>query len=245
MPLLAAMHPMNPDHIHEEIELMGPDFASYNFEWLAMSPKWRDDYYQQDQTPHYEYMKTVLKILQWQDRKSGKVRERWVLKCPQHLEQLPVLKHVFPDATIVMTHRDPVAVIQSAITMLAYGQRMNRSRVDVKGLVNYWSDRVEHLLRACVNDRSTIDSSTSVDVPFHVFMADNWAVVRDIYAKADMPLSLKAEEEIREFISNHPRGKHGQVSYQLEADFGIAPDVLRKRFAFYFAAFPIEAEVAV
>ncbi|HQQ64301.1 MAG TPA: sulfotransferase, partial [Pseudomonadales bacterium] len=25
-PLLAAMHPMNPDHIHEELELMNPDF---------------------------------------------------------------------------------------------------------------------------------------------------------------------------------------------------------------------------
>jgi len=37
-PLIAAMHPMNPDHIHEELELMGPDFASYNFEsWREVS----------------------------------------------------------------------------------------------------------------------------------------------------------------------------------------------------------------
>ena len=67
-PYLAAMHPMNPDHIHEELELMGPDFASYNFEWLSHSPRWRDHYLANDQTPHYRYMKTVLKILQWQDR---------------------------------------------------------------------------------------------------------------------------------------------------------------------------------
>src|SRR3954451_11606374 len=32
-PLIAAMHPMEPDHVHEEIELMLPDFASYNLEW--------------------------------------------------------------------------------------------------------------------------------------------------------------------------------------------------------------------
>ena len=66
-PLMAAMHPMNPEHIHEELELMGPDFASYNFEWLSTSPRWRDFYFSTDQTPHYEYMKTVLKILTWQD----------------------------------------------------------------------------------------------------------------------------------------------------------------------------------
>ena len=63
LPLLAAMHPMNPDHIHEELELMGPDFASYNFEWLSPSPRWRDHYYAHDQTPHYEYMKNVLRTL--------------------------------------------------------------------------------------------------------------------------------------------------------------------------------------
>ena len=37
-------------------------------------------------------LKTVLKLLQWQDKQAGKAKERWVLKCPQHLEQLPVLK---------------------------------------------------------------------------------------------------------------------------------------------------------
>src|SRR5690606_11528767 len=61
-PLIAAMHPMNPDHIHEELELMGPDFASYNFEWLYLTPQWRDHYYAHDQTPHYEYMKNVLRL---------------------------------------------------------------------------------------------------------------------------------------------------------------------------------------
>jgi hypothetical protein len=50
-PLLEAMHPMSSDHIREEPELMTPDFASYNFEWLAVSPRWRDHYYTTDQTP--------------------------------------------------------------------------------------------------------------------------------------------------------------------------------------------------
>jgi len=135
VPLLAAMHPMNPDHIHEELELMGPDFASYNFEWLSVSPRWRDYYFASDQTPHYEYMRTVLKLLTWQD---GAPR-RWVLKCPQHLEQLHVLKRTFPDATLVFTHRDPVAVIQSAATMIAYGHRMSRRRVDPEGVLDYWT----------------------------------------------------------------------------------------------------------
>jgi len=71
-----------PDHVHEEIELMQPDFSSYNLEWVARVPQWRDHYLTHDQTPHYAYMKTVLQIMQWY-----RPRERWVLKSPQHLEQ--------------------------------------------------------------------------------------------------------------------------------------------------------------
>ena len=37
-PFVAAMHPMAPDHVHEEIELMLPDFSSYNLEWVARVP---------------------------------------------------------------------------------------------------------------------------------------------------------------------------------------------------------------
>ena len=95
VPMLAAMHPMDPDHSHEELELMGPDFASYNFEWLSPSPRWRDHYYATDQTPHYEYMKTGLKILQWY-----MPRERWATqnelsKMNIDLLKIPYLIRIF------------------------------------------------------------------------------------------------------------------------------------------------------
>jgi hypothetical protein len=242
-PLLAAMHPMNPDHIHEELELMGPDFASYNYEWLCVSPRWRDHYYATDQTPHYEYMKTVLKILTWQDGDHTGESTRWVLKCPQHLEQLPVLNTVFPDATVAVTHRDPVSVIQSAITMLAYGQRINRRRVDLEGLVNYWSDRVMHLLQACVRDREVLPPERSIDVLFHEFMADDIGMVERIYERAALPMTGAARARLQAFMDAHPRGRDGRVVYDLQGDFGVEPSALRERFAFYFERFPVRVEV--
>ena len=238
-PLLPAMHPLDPDHIHEELELMGPDFASYNFEWLAMSPRWRDHYYANDQSPHYAYMKTVLKILQFR-----RGRGRWVLKCPQHLEQLPVLRKTFPDATIALTHRDPVSVIQSAVTMLAYGQRNGRKKVEPQRLIEYWSDRVEHLLRACVRDRAVIPAEQSIDVLFHEFMADDLKMVERIYEKAGDRMGEVTRGELQAFLDEHPRGKYGRVVYDLRGDFGVDPEALRERFGFYFDAFAVEREPA-
>ena len=243
-PLIAAMHPMNPDHIHEELELMGPDFASYNFEWIGVVPRWRDHYYATDQTPHYTYMKTVLKLIQWQRRQAGQAPRRWVLKCPQHLEQLPVLKATFPDATVAITHRDPVAVIQSAVTMQAYSQRIQRKEVNAPGLIAYWTDRVEHLLRRCMNDRGVWPDQQSIDVPFHEFMADDVAMVSQIMDKAGMPLTPAASAEIAAYMESHPRGKEGRVIYHLQRDFGVDPNALRERFQFYFDAFPVKAERA-
>ena len=242
-PLLAAMHPMNPEHIHEELELMGPDFASYNYEWLSVSPRWRDNYYATDQTPHYEYMKTVLKILTWQDGDTSGKNTRWVLKCPQHLEQLTVLHRVFPEASIAITHRDPVSVIQSAITMIAYGQRMSRKRIDLDGLIQYWSDRVVHLLQACTADRHKIPEAQSIDVLFHEFMADDMAMVERIYRKADLAMTPQARGQLQAFLDAHPRGKHGRIVYNLREDFGVEPAQLRSRFNFYFDRFPVQLEV--
>ncbi len=126
--------------------------------------------------------------------------------------------------------------------MLAYGQRLNRHRVDIAGLAEYWPDRIEHLLRRCVDTRKLLPESCSLDSSFDQFMADDMAMVENIYAKASLELTAKARAEMQQFIDEHPRGKHGQMQYNLKEDFGIDPAVLRERFRFYFDAFPVKAE---
>ncbi len=238
MPLLRAMHDMPPEHIHEEIELLEMDFATYNVEWLARVPRWRDYYYDLDMAVHFEYLRNVLKALQWM-----RGPRRWVLKCPQHLEWLPQLAAAFPDATIAVTHRDPVAVIQSAITMLGYGDRSRRNHVDLDELAEYWIARIHRLLAACVRDRDQLSDDRSVDVLFHEFMADDIGTVGNIYAKAGLPLDDAARAQLQGHMDQHPRGKFGKVLYDLKADFGLDPAAVRKRFDFYFDRFDVRPEV--
>jgi len=230
---------MNPDHIHEELELMGPNLGSYNMEWLAsMSPRWRDHYYNEDQTYQYDYMKRVLKLLLWQQRGSDRPT-RWVLKCPQHLEQLPVLRNVFPDATIAITHRDPVSAIQSAVTMLAYGDRMRRKQVVLDELLDYWTNRIEHLLRACVRDRDILPADRAIDVPFHDLVEDDVGWVEKIYDRAGMVLTDAARSRFEAFVHAN-RESYGRVMYDLKNQFGTDPAALRDRFAFYYEAFSVQ-----
>jgi hypothetical protein len=237
MPLMKNMHDMAPEHVHEEIEVQALDFSSYVPEWTATVPRWRDYYLAHDQTPHYGYMKRVLQALQWL-----RGPERWVLKSPQHLEQLVPLQAVFPDATVVMTHRDPVSVIASAITMLCYGDRLRRRRVDPPAVATYWVDRIEVLLRRCVRDRDLIPAERSLDLPFHDFMADDVGAVERIYELADFEMTPAARASLDAFMQANPRGKHGRIVYDLAADFGIDGAALRERFSFYFDRFPVKVE---
>jgi len=237
LPHLKAMHHMTPEHTHEEIELEAIDFSSYVLEWIADVPRARDYYLAHDQTSTYAYMRKVLKLLQWLRGPN-----RWILKSPQHLEQLGPLLTNFPDATFAVTARDPVSVIASTITMLAYGSRIRCHKVDMEGLATYWCDRVETLLRRCVRDRDLLPESQSIDVLFHEFMADDIGMVERIYDLADHPMTPETRKQFQDYMTANPRGKHGRLRYDLEADFGIDPDALRKRFDFYFERFPIRAE---
>ena len=129
LPYFNRMHEMTVGHTHEEIQLLAIDFSTMLFETTAPMPAWRDAYLSRDQRPTYAYLHKVLKVLQW--LRGG---TRWVLKTPQHLEQFPALVETFPDATFVVTHRDPVSVTASMVTMIGYTARLTRDRVDVEGI---------------------------------------------------------------------------------------------------------------
>ena len=237
-PFIAAMHPMEPDHVHEEIELMLPDFASYNLEWVARAPKSRDYYLTRDQTPHYAFAKTVLQIMQWY-----RPRERWVLKSPQHLEQIGPLLTTFPDATIVVTHRDPVAVVQSTITMVTYGARTAYRTPEPEWYRDYWTERIGVLLDTSLRDRHLLPEHRTIDVFFHSYMADEWGTLQRVYDAAGIELTDQARAEIGAYLDAHPRGKEGRVVYDLRGDFGVTPEEVRTRFGPYLDRFPVRLEV--
>ena len=240
LPLTKLIHEFAPEHITEDIELTGMDFGGYYLEWTARVPEWRDYQLAHDPTPSLAYLHRAIKALVWQ-----KGPDRWVGKCPQHMEQMLAVTRAMPGAFTIINHRDPVASIQSAITGVAYSSRITRTSVDLAGLAEYWIDRYEKLLRGCVRDRDQLDPDKAYDVYFHKLMANPLGELEAIYAKAGVPFDAQTRQAFDGAIAANARGKHGQLVYDLRGDFGIDPNALRERFAFYFERFPeVRAEVA-
>ncbi|RYM12054.1 sulfotransferase [Sphingobium cupriresistens] len=238
LPYMAIMHEFSPDHISEDIELQGPDFSSYLIEWLAMVPRWRDYYLSHDQSGTYAYLKKSLQVLTFLNGPN-----RWVIKCPQHMEQLPALHKTFPDATFVITHRDPVGSIRSQLTMYSYAARMFRKSIDIREPLGYWPDRYEKLLRACVRDRDILPPDQTIDVYFHDWIKNPDPILKEIYRIADIPLTDEALADLHVYLAEHGEQTKGKIVYDLERDFHVTGDELRRPFAFYFDRFPVQVEV--
>ena len=231
MPHFRLMHEMTTDHVHEEIQLLANDFSTMLFETLGYVPRWRDYYLAHDQTPHYEYLATQLKALQF--LRGGR---RWLLKSPQHLEQLPVLNRVFPGVVVIATHRDPLPVTLSMLAMLTYTARLHCSPVPVGEIAAAWVDRLELMLNALIRDRDILPKERSIDVRFDDFMADEMGTAAQIYELAGETMTGEAHNAMADYLAGHERGRLGRIATSTEM-FGLDEDEVHRQFASYVERF--------
>jgi hypothetical protein len=236
MPLFPLMHEMTPDARHEEIQLLAIAFSTMLFESSYFVPSYAEWYKKSDQRPAYRYLRRCLQALQWL-----RGPKRWVLKSPQHLEQQAALIEIFPDATFVQTHRDPVRITASLCTMIAYGNRMNARRVDPASVGRYWAARTEDLLRGSITGRAALPPAQVIDVHFKQFMKDDVATAERVLEFAAHPMTDAARAAVRAFMDANPRGKHGTIEYRL-ADVGLDEAERRAALRFYSDHFGVEDE---
>jgi sulfotransferase family protein len=231
-PDMVAMHEVLVEEPDEDITQLIFAFASLQFEWSYRVPGYSRIYQATDQTEGYRYFRRVLQTLQW--LRGG---ERWVLKAPQHLEQLGPLMAVFPDAVFVQTHRDPVPAVISLASLTTYGSRRYFDHPNPHATGAHIASIVERLLRKGVDDRPA-DDSRFVDIAFADLVADPIGCVRRIYAAAGDELSPEAEAAMSAWIADNRQAKHGRHEYAAE-DFGLDVADLRQRFRFYQERFGI------
>jgi len=155
-------------------------------------------------------------------------RKPWLLKNPSHTGGMPALLNVFPDARIIVTHRDPVEAVSSAtsLTNIVSGQLWEhgeaaRNRVEV-GLHN-----VTRLQTA--RDRRP---DNFFDVYYRDFVAEPMRVVTAIYRRFGLELSPTAQARMRTWIGQNPQDKFGAHRYSAQ-QLGLDSSEIRRRFADY------------
>jgi hypothetical protein len=229
-----AMHYTSVDTPEECVLLQGSSFSCVQTGVEVMLEPYASWYRTQPLAELYAYYADLLRLLDWQ--RPG---ERWLLKSPAHLWGIRELFASFPDASIVWSHRDPIASIASICSM---SHLLMRAWMDVDArelgprVLDFYATSLERGLAA----RDDCDPARFVDVHHDEIAADPIAVVDRIYARFERPLDRAARDAIECHARAHPKGEHGEHAYRLE-DYGLTPASVHRRFKDYCDRFHVAA----
>jgi hypothetical protein len=237
MPGFETVHLIDARLPQECIAITSQDFRSYTFESMYAVPSYRAWHDRLDKRPVYEFHRQFLQHLQW--RCPG---QRWVLKAPSHLLALEALLQVYPDAGIILTHRDPLKVLPSCASFTEVLRRGFSDRIDKASLAREVQQRWEEGAELAVKCRARGELQQQLfDAHYGELLRDPLSMVRRLYAHFDLELSASAERAMQRFLLANPKNKGGVHRYTLE-EFGLNPEEERRRFQFYLDFFGIEPE---
>jgi hypothetical protein len=224
------------DAPEEDVLLLDYAFLSTVPEATLRVPTYSRWLEEQDHRPAYEYMKRLLKLLQWQ-----RAAKRWVLKSPHHLEFLDTLLEVFPGAKVIQIHRDPCTTLASFCSMIAHGRGVFSDDVDPLEVGRNWYRKVRRMISRCIEVREKASPDLFLDVAYHDLLHDPMREVERIYTFLDIPLTEAVRRSMEKTLKVQVQHRYGSHRYQLE-DFGLDRDTIKKDFYDYRLRFAISKE---
>jgi len=215
-PEFASMHEMRGDIPAECGLLMAGTFISDHIAALHQTHSYSAFCVEADFLPVYQYHKTILQILQWQNP-----RPRWLLKAPEHQVHLDTLLQVYPDARIVQTHRDPIKCMASTTSLMGtlYSMRsdqpFNAQLFDNIIMGEATAQRLEQVIKQ--REKGIVPAANITDSRYQDLMDDPMACIAGIYKHFGMALSGEAQARMQAYLAAKPQGKFGQHSYAVDA----------------------------
>jgi len=240
VPAFTAMHE-NGGHLPTEcIFAFAHQFSSDMFTGIYNVPSytiWKSGI---DQAPIYEWHRMMLKTLQW-----ATPTQRWVVKAPSHLSHLPLVFSTYPDARVVISHRDPLRVVGSLADMMSTLHWMHSDRVAHEGLVEFLCMGVELQMNAVTEERDsgTLPLDQISDVRYVDLVADPIGTVARLYKTWDLELSQEALARLNAYVEarHSNRGPSGH-DYRFE-DTGLDLEEHRALVSAYQERFEVPSEV--
>jgi Sulfotransferase family len=163
------------------------------------------------------------------------------LKSPHHAIALPHLTAVYPDARLVLLHRDPV-VLTASVCSLIRTLSSTFSDADHRAYIaEHWPAMLEESVRRIEAFREGHPEHAIVDVQYADLVDDPVATVRSIYSAIGDELDDLGAAAISAYVDAHPRGQFGAHRYDV-AEYGLEAAALAERFSAYTERYDVPRE---
>jgi hypothetical protein len=236
-PRMKIVHHEDAEGPTECITLLGQDFKSLTWEAIANVPTYSEWLLGADYRSAYKHHRTVLQVLQ-----SGGVRGGWTLKSPNHALALEALTAEYPDARLVLLHRDPTVLCASACSLISTLTGTFSDADHTAYIAEHWTRMLEESVDRIEAFRLAHPEHEVIDVHYANLVRDPLRTLETIYASCDKDLDDQARTAVAAYVNANPKGRFGTHGYRLE-DFGLDAHALRDRFAAYVECYEIPAEV--
>lgn len=233
MPEIASIH-YEDAHSPTECQFaMAPSFCAQVYESQADIPSYRQWlFHEADYVPAFRYEKRLLQVLQ------AEAPGRWMLKNPWHPLWLNALTEVFPDAQLVMTHRDPADVLGSIGSLIQYVRQIYAEKVDLHRIGETFMETFRIMIDRQQAFRDARGPDAIHDVQYAAICRDPLGEVRKIYERFGETFTPEAEAAMHAYMRDNPQGKHGKHSYSLET-YGLTREGVHEAFADYIERYDI------
>jgi hypothetical protein len=233
-PEFHALHPLGVDEPEECTDVIAQVFHSSRFESSYRVPSYSAWLHATGFLDAYRFHRRFLQHLQ-----VHRPDRRWVLKSPDHVFALDELRAVYPDARLIVIHRDPVRVLASVAKLTQVMRNPFTRRIDPveigKEVTASWMEGARRIAAISADDPSVLH------LHYRWIVSHPMDAVEAVYRHCGLTLTDEAEYRMFRWLDRMHDAGGPPRRYDL-ASFGLNPRFLRKAFAPYTERFRVELE---
>jgi Sulfotransferase family len=232
VPHISAMHHEDADSSCECQFAMSPTFCSQVYDSQYHVPSYGQWFLNTDYRPAFRYHKRLMQLLQ-QNNKG-----HWTFKNPWHPLYLDALTDVYPDAQLVMTHRDPADVVASACSLVYAVRKLFSDDVDPQAVAAVSLKTFDVMIERTIAYEAKHGAGSIHHIHYKELTADPIGEMRRLYEHFGETLTDAAMTSMQAMLDSNPQGKHGKHDYALE-DYGLTREGVYAHFGAYIERFQI------
>ncbi|MBD2483276.1 sulfotransferase [Planktothrix sp. FACHB-1365] len=200
-------------------------FTSFNYTFDYYIPAYLDWLCQLDFRAVYGYFKKQLQVLQWQA--AG---QPWCMKCADHLLGIEALMDVFPDANIVVIHRDPKEMVPSLGNLQACHMNLWREEaIDPKLLGQYCLERYQRVASQAATLKQRVEPTQYHELEYSQLISNPLGEVKLLMEHFNYPIHPDSAQHLQNWLDAHPKPKN---RYSLDT-YGLSKASVNESLAVY------------
>ena len=229
IPGLDLIHPIQSTDPEECLLITPFSLKSLLYSYMARIPSYENYLKKADKASVLLWHSRFLQVLESLNRPK-----RWLLKDPGHIGRLHEILAVYPEASFVQIHRDPVETIPSICSLTEKTRRPFTKRIDKNEIgartLSYWKES----LAKGEKEKSSIRQDKFINVKFEDFIVKPIEQIKAIYSQLDLNLDKETERKMIDFTQKFEKVEKAKHSYGL-SEFGLSKESVQNTLSKYIS----------